>query len=222
MKTTTNRKNTTAGKMTANAGGSGKKANPAPQNKTSNNGQQKEEKEETPFEKLFMDMLKDVYWAEQHLVKGLEKMSKAATTKQLQDAFEDHQYVTQKHVSRLERVFGLLGVPNQSKKCEAMEGLVREAESMIKETEDGSMTRDAALIIAAQKIEHYEIASYGSLVQVALTLGHNEAAGILEKTLYDEEDTDRQLTMIAESDINPMADQETEEEEVTDEMTVEA
>ncbi|GAA4459454.1 hypothetical protein GCM10023093_00470 [Nemorincola caseinilytica] len=222
MRTATSQKNGAAGKTTANAGGSGKKANPASATKSSKKEQQqKEEKEETPFEKLFMDMLKDMYWAEQHLVKALEKMSKAATTEQLQDAFDDHLYVTKKHASRLERVFGLLGAPVQGKKCAAMEGLVNEAEEMIKETEEGSMTRDAALIIAAQKVEHYEIASYGSLVQVALTLGHNEAARLLEKTLNEEEDTDRHLTMIAESDVNPLADQETEDEGAEEEEEME-
>lgn len=160
------------------------------------------------LDKLFLDMLKDTYWAEQHLVEELGKMQKAATTDELKEAFEDHRYITQKHVSRLEKVFKLLGKEPEGKKCEAIVGLTKEATSMKDETKDGTMTRDAALIIAAQKVEHYEIATYGSLVQVALTLGHNEAADILERTLWDEEDTDKQLTAIAETHINPMADEE--------------
>src|ERR1041385_5975884 len=101
-----------------------------------------------------------------------------------------------------------------------MQGLIKEAEQVIKETKNGTMTRDAGHIIAAQKVEHYEIAAYGSLVQVALTLGHDEVAHILEKTLSEEEDTDMQLTDIAETSINPMADDEGEKQE-TSELAVE-
>lgn len=169
--------------------------------------------EQTPFEKLFEDLLKDIYWAEQNLVEALKEMHEAATTEELQGAFEDHLYITQKHVSRLEKVFSLIGVEAEAKKCDAMAGLIKEAKRVIEETEDGSMTRDAGLIIAAQKVEHYEIASYGSLVQVALTLGHDQAAKILEKTLSEEEDTDMLLTEIAETEVNPMADQETGDDE---------
>ncbi len=178
-----------------------------PQTKSAG-GKKGQEKEETAFEHLFIDLLKDIYWAEEHLVKALQQMSDAATTRELRDAFEDHLYVTKKHVGRLERVFKLLGKPAQSKKCAAMEGLTKEAEEVIKSTDEGSMTRDAGLIIAAQKVEHYEIAAYGSLVQVALTLGHDEVADILNKTLQDEEDTDQALTSIAETYVNPLSDQE--------------
>lgn len=173
------------------------------------------EQKESPFEKLFINLLKDIYWAEQHLVDALRKMCDAATTDVLQSAFEDHLYITQKHVGRLEKVFSLLGETAEAKKCEVMEALVKEAEQVIAETKEGSMTRDAGLIIAAQKVEHYEIAAYGSLVQVALTLGHDRVADILEKTLWEEEDTDGQLTEIAETAINPKADDEenTDEEE---------
>jgi ferritin-like metal-binding protein YciE len=125
---------------------------------------------ESYLENFFMEMLKDIYWAEQLLVKTLPKLKDAATTEELKDAFEDHLYQTQKHVSRLEKVFQLKGKKAEGKKCEAMEGLVKEAENIIKETKEGSMTRDAALIIAAQKVEHYEIASYGGMVQLAITM----------------------------------------------------
>ncbi len=163
--------------------------------------------------KFFTDMLQDMYWAENHLIEKLQVMMKAATTEELQDAFEDHMYATQKHKRRLEKVFEMIGEKATAKKCEAMEGLAKEAESIIKETQEGTMTRDAALIIAAQKIEHYEIASYGSLVQIARTLQYEQAATLLEKTLWEEEDTDELLTDIAESDINPMADEEEAETE---------
>lgn len=171
------------------------------------------------LEKMFLNMLKDIYWAEQHLVEKLEEMRQNATTEHLQEAFEDHQLQTKKHVSRLEKVFRLIDEEPEAKKCDAMEGLTKEASEIVDETEDGTMTRDAALIIAAQKVEHYEIATYGSLVQIARTLGHDKATDLLEQTLWEEEDTDSLLTEIAETYINPMADDETgeEDEEMSDE-----
>jgi ferritin-like metal-binding protein YciE len=162
------------------------------------------------LEKLFEDLMKDMYWAEKHLVKALSTMQSQATTEELQEAFEDHMYTTQKHVTRLEKVFALLGKQAEEKKCDSMEALTKEAEALVAQTPENSMVRDAALIISAQKVEHYEIATYGSLVQLALTLGHVNAAVILEKTLWDEEDTDLLLTDIAECAVNPMADEEPE------------
>jgi len=179
------------------------------------------EENQTPFENMFNNMLKDIYWAEQSLVGALQKMSESATTEALKDAFEDHMFLTQKHVRRLEKVFKMLGKEAEAKKCEAMAGLIKESEQIVEETEDGSMTRDAGLIIAAQKVEHYEIASYGSLVQVAITLGHTEVAELLDKTLNEEEETDSFLTEIAESDVNPMADQEDNTEDENEEDTSE-
>ena len=167
-----------------------------------------QEKKESLFEKLFQDLLKDIYWAEKHLVEALPKMAEACTTDTLREAIEDHLHVTKKHVSRLEKVFKLLGKPAEAKKCDVMEGLVKEGNKVIEDTKEGTMTRDAGIIISAQKVEHYEIASYGSLVQVALTLGHDDVAYILEQTLREEEDTDMHLTDIAETEINPMADDE--------------
>ena len=157
-------------------------------------------------------MLKDMYWAEKHLVKALAKMQKAATTEELQQAFEDHRAVTEEHATKLEQVFEMMGKKPQAKKCEAMEGLIKEGESIIEETEEGTATRDAALIIAAQKVEHYEIASYGGLVQLANTMQENEAAKVLEQILQEEKDADVLLTEIAENDINWEAEQEPEEE----------
>jgi ferritin-like metal-binding protein YciE len=154
------------------------------------------------LEKYFLDSLKDIYWAEKHLTKALPKMKKAATTSELQTAIGDHLAQTEEHVSRLEQVFELLGKKPQAKKCEAMEGLVKEGETVIEETEDGSMTRDVGVIMAAQKVEHYEIATYGGLVQLANTMGQKEIAGILQQTLEEEKQTDKGLTSIAENNIN--------------------
>ena len=142
------------------------------------------------------------------ILEGLDKMVEAATTDELKEAFKEHHGQTEKHVKRLEKVFGLLGKKAEGKKCDAIEGILKEAESIIDETEEGSMTRDAALIFAAQKVEHYEIATYGGLVQFAITIGAHEAADILDRTLREEENTDALLTEIAENDINLGAEQE--------------
>jgi ferritin-like metal-binding protein YciE len=164
----------------------------------------------TPFlEKFFTDQLKDMYYAEQQMLKALDEMQQATTTEELEDAFEHHKKQTERHVKRLEKVFKLIGAEPSGKKCDAIDGLIKEAKGIISETKEGSATRDAALIIASQKIEHYEIATYGSLVQLALTMDLDRAAEILEKTLQEEEDTDRELTSIAESYINVKAEQET-------------
>jgi ferritin-like metal-binding protein YciE len=165
------------------------------------------------LEKLFTDSLKDIYWAEKHLTKELPKMQKAASTKELKDAIDDHTAQTEEHVARLEQVFEMMGKKAQAKKCDGMEGLLKEGQSVIEETEDGSMTRDAGIIMSAQKVEHYEISAYGSLVALATTLGQGEVAEILTTTLEEEKQTDTLLTEIAENDINWKADQEGESEE---------
>jgi ferritin-like metal-binding protein YciE len=154
------------------------------------------------LQELFVDMLKDIYWAEKHLTKALPKMKKAATTQELQNAFEDHLAQTEQHVTRLERAFELIGKKAQAEKCEAMEGLTREADSMTEETEKGSLTRDVALIAAGQKVEHYEIATYGTLVQLASNMHLNEVASLLEETLKEEKEADAFLTEIAENNVN--------------------
>ncbi|MDB5200604.1 MAG: ferritin-like protein [Ferruginibacter sp.] len=160
------------------------------------------------LETYFHDALKDIYWAEKNLTKALPKMMKAATTEELKSAIEEHIAQTEEHVSRLEEVFEIMGKKPQAKKCEAMEGLIKEGESIVEDTEDGSMTRDVGIIMAAQKVEHYEIATYGGLVQLAKTLGMEDAAGILAQTLEEEKQTDEGLTQIAENDINWEAEQE--------------
>ena len=167
----------------------------------------------TQLEKFFHDCLKDIYWAEKALTKALPKMQKAATTEELQSAIEHHLEQTEEQVTRLEHVFELLGKKAQAKKCEAMEGLIKEGQSIIEETEKGSMTRDVGIIMAAQKVEHYEIATYGGLVTLARTMGNEEVAAILEETLEEEKQTDLDLSAIAESNINWAAEQEDEEEE---------
>lgn len=154
------------------------------------------------LKKFFIEELQDIYWAEKHLVKELPKMQKAATSEELADAFGDHQAATEEHVSRLEEVFKMMGETAKAKKCEAMDGLVKEAQQIIEDTEEESATRDVALIMAAQKVEHYEIATYGSLVQLAKTIGMNNIAEVLAETLMEEKETDELLTSIAESGIN--------------------
>jgi ferritin-like metal-binding protein YciE len=170
------------------------------------------------FDKLFTDMLKDIYWAEKHLTKALPKMQKAATSEELQEAIENHLEQTKEHINRLEQVFEQLGKKAQAKKCDAMEGLVKEGESVIEETEDGTKVRDVGIIVSAQKVEHYEIAAYGSLVQLARTMGNEEVAEILAQTLEEEKETDELLTQIAENNINVEASEEDEEEEEGEEV----
>jgi ferritin-like metal-binding protein YciE len=168
------------------------------------------QKKGNQLEKFFQDQLKDIYYAEQQLLKALSEMKSASTTEELEDAFDNHYKQTEKQIKRLDKVFQLLGEKPEGKKCEAMDGLIKEGKTIINETKEGSMTRDAALIIAAQKVEHYEIATYGGLVQLALTLGKNRVASLLDKTLQEEEETDHLLTDIAESYINFQAEEEDE------------
>src|SRR5258705_1716892 len=183
----------------------------------SSNGRSSKSETETAnghsqLDKLFTDSLKDIYWAEKHLTKALPKMRKKATTDELKSAIEEHLAQTEEHISRLEQVFDMCGKKAQAKKCDAMEGLTREGDSIIEETEANTMTRDAGIIMAAQKVEHYEIATYGSLVQLAKTLGRNDAAELLHQTLEEEKQADEKLTEIAEWNVNQAAANETEEE----------
>ncbi len=163
---------------------------------------------ESHLEKFFLDQLKDIYYAEQKITQSLPKMQEAATTQDLKEAFEDHLHQTQRHVKRLEKAFESLGKTPEGEKCEAIEGIAREVDTIINETEEGTLTRDAALIIAAQKVEHYEIATYGGLLQLAITMELHEVADLLDRTLVEEEDTDARLTEIAENEINLRAEHE--------------
>ncbi|MFI5129907.1 MAG: ferritin-like domain-containing protein [Chitinophagales bacterium] len=184
------------------------KTNSATAEKNGSGSKQQKNGQESLLEKFFVDQLKDIYYAEQQLLKALPEMQKATTTEELEDAFKAHLEQTQRHVTRLERIFKLLGKEAEGKKCDAIEGLIKESKSIISETKEGTMTRDAALIIAAQKVEHYEIASYGGLVQLAITMGLDRAADLLDKTLNEEEDTDKALTRIAERHVNIEAEEE--------------
>ena len=164
--------------------------------------------DETMLNELFLDELKDIYGAEKHLTKALPKMRKAATSQELGSAFERHLTETEGQIKRIEQVFEMLGQSAKAKKCEAMEGLVKEAQNLMDELPKGTMVRDAGLIIAAQKVEHYEIAAYGSLVQLAKTMGRNNVANLLAQTLEEEKRTDQLLTQLAESGINVAAETE--------------
>jgi len=160
------------------------------------------------LKEFFIDELKDILWAEKHIVKTLPKMQDAATSDELKNAFEEHLEVTKTHVQRLEQAFDILGEKAQAKTCEAIEGITKEGESIIEETEEGSATRDVGLILAAQKVEHYEISTYGGLAQLATTLGLNDVADLLHSTLEEEKETDVKLTEIAENNVNYEAAQE--------------
>lgn len=162
------------------------------------------------LEQFFMDTLRDLYWAEKHLLKALPKMQKAATSPELQAAIEEHTAQTEEHVNRLEQAFQMMGYEAKAKKCDAMDGLIKEGETIVEETEDGSFTRDVGIIAAAQKVEHYEIASYGTLVQLAMTIGQPDVAELLTQTLEEEKQTDVALTELAENNINQQAEEEDE------------
>jgi ferritin-like metal-binding protein YciE len=159
-------------------------------------------KAEPALMELFIDSIKDIYWAENHLVKSLPKMQQAATSQELSKAIESHLEETKLHVTRLEQVFELLGEKAQAKKCDAMEGLSKEGESIVESTEAGTATRDVGIILASQKIEHYEIATYGGIHQLAITLGLTEVAELFAKTLEEEKTADQKLTDVAENSIN--------------------
>lgn len=162
---------------------------------------------------LFIDSLKDIYWAEKALTKALPKMAKNATSENLITAINEHLTVTEGQVERLEQVFEILGEKASAKKCDAMEGLIKEGESIMEETQEGAV-RDAGIISASQKIEHYEIASYGTLAAFALTLNEEEAAALLQQTLEEEKDADTILTEAAYNTINFDA---SEDEDIKDE-----
>ena len=151
--------------------------------------------------KLFTDSIKDIYWAENHLVKALPKMINAASSKSLKDAITNHLEETKTHVERLEQVFELLGKKPQAKKCDAMEGLTKEGEGVIEDTDSGTPARDLGIIMASQKVEHYEISAYTGLSKLANKLGLNDAANILSQTLTEEQQADETLAGIADNDI---------------------
>src|SRR5512142_1079315 len=150
---------------------------------------------------MYMDLLKDLYSAEKQLVKALPKMAKSASASDLQDAFQEHLKQTEGHVNRIERIFSDMGGSPRGKKCVGMEGLVEEGSEIMKQDADPEV-RDAGLIAAAQKVEHYEIASYGTARTWANRLGYHDAAQVLQQTLDEESMANEKLTRIAESHVN--------------------
>lgn len=157
------------------------------------------------FREFFIEQLKDIYWAEKALHEALPKLAEASTSKKLANAFEKHTQDTAKQIDIVEQVFELLGEKAEAKKCEAMEGLIKEANSVIKDTEKDSYTRDAGLILAGQKVEHYEIATYGTLVIFAKDMNEPKVAELLKKILDNEKETDVTLTKVAEEYVNERA-----------------
>lgn len=179
-------------------------------------------KKQKTLKDLLEEGLKDVYSAEKQLVEALPEFAKACSSEDLEDAFTKHLQQTKRQAERIEKIFQRLGINKaEEKKCEAMEGLIKEGQKIIEEF-DESPVRDSALIIGAQKIEHYEIAAYGSLCELADVLGLSKVAEILDRTLEEEENTDQELTQLAE-EINDEAyelseQQEGEEEEEQEEV----
>lgn len=157
---------------------------------------------------FFIDQLKDLYWAEKHILLTLPKLQHAATDQKLAAIFKEDVKDTERQIEILEKVFELMGEEPQARKCDAMEGLIKEAESIIEDTQKASHTRDAGLILAAQKIKHYEIASYGTLRIFAGHMGEGKVKQLLEKILHDEKEADVELTKIAEDQINVLAAEE--------------
>jgi ferritin-like metal-binding protein YciE len=192
---------TKSGSRTSSRNGAGKSKMNSTQNGTSDKMQSSQ------LMKLFEDQLKDIYWAEKALTKAIPKMIKNATSEELIDALENHLSETNEQVKRAEQVFDTIGKKATAKKCEAMEGLIMEAEEIMEECEVGPMC-DAGIIAAAQKVEHYEIASYGTLRQFAETLGLEDAVELLEATLEEEKGADEKLTEVAVSAVNIEAEEE--------------
>jgi ferritin-like metal-binding protein YciE len=161
------------------------------------------------LQELFVHELKDVLDAERQITKALPKMAKGAESEELKAAFEEHLAVTEEQIGRLETIFESLDKAARGKHCPGMEGLIKEGSEMLKE-EDPSPTLDAALIATAQKVEHYEIAAYGTLVEWAKILGMDDAVELLQQTLAEEKETDEKLTMVA-SELNLQAQEQSAE-----------
>lgn len=152
---------------------------------------------------LFTDGIKDMYWAENHLVKSLPKMIAAAGSEELQTALSDHLEVTKEHATRLENAFEILGIKIQAKKCDACEGLVMSGEHIIENTTPGSQARDTGLIMSALKVENFEITAYNGLIQLAAKVGQTDVAEILKQNLADEMEADQLLTGLSQEDLTP-------------------
>lgn len=160
---------------------------------------------------LWVHELKDLYSAERQLVQALPKMAKAAASEELRTAFENHLAETEEQASRIEQILEGIGESPKGQKCEGMEGLIEEGKSLMKEEADPDVM-DAGLIVAAQKVEHYEIASYGAVCEYARIMGHTEALALLEQTLEEEKNADELLNQLAEGGINALAERDGNEE----------
>ncbi|MDD4778350.1 MAG: ferritin-like domain-containing protein [Fermentimonas sp.] len=202
-KKTTQKKSEKTGTSTKKSEVEKKGQNNNKSNKTSLN-----KDNEGKLRKFFLDELKDIYFAEHEALKALKKMEAAATSQALKDSLMNHQTETEEQISRVEQVFSLLGEKPAKKKCEGILGIIKDGEGVVEDTDEGSMVRDAAIIIASQKLEHYEITSYGSLAELASTMGLDEAAELLEFTLDEEKSTDVTLTQLAEEYVNEEAEKE--------------
>ena len=164
------------------------------------------------LDELLAEELKDIYSAEKQLLRALPKMAKKASAPELKTALQEHAEMTQRQVERLEEVFEALGKPPKAKTCKAMQGLIEEATEIMEEDASDSVL-DAGIIAAAQKVEHYEIASYGTVRTWARLCGEEEAANLLQETLDEESQTDERLTELAESIVNPRAEEGGDKEE---------
>ncbi len=183
-------------------------AEPKAGTKKSSAATEKDKKSGEEFRDFFIDELKDILWAERALLKALPKMRKPATGKELAASFDSHLAETEAQISTLEQVFDLMGEKPKTKKCDAMEGLISETESIIADTEKGSAIRDAGLILAAQKVEHYEIATYGTLAAFADAMQEAKVAKLLRSILRDEKKSDKKLTTLALESVNEDASEE--------------
>lgn len=164
--------------------------------------------DENALKDFLVDELKDIYFAENEILKGLTKMKDAASSTKLKKAIDKHYNQTETQIVRLEEAFKLFDEKPVKKKCKAIVGILAEGDDILEDTEEGTMTRDAAIIIASQKVEHYEIATYGSLAELARTINREDVAKLLEKTLKEEKKTDVTLTVLAVDKINEQAAQE--------------
>ena len=160
---------------------------------------------------FFLDQLQDIYWAEKKLVKTLPKLSQASHSEELRNAFDSHLKETENHVSRIERAFEMMKEKAEATECPAIKGIAEEGEEIIDETEENTAQRDVGLIFAGQKAEHYEIATYGALIQLAKDMNQNDIANLLSETLAEEKNADQKLTQLAMSGINKEAAMEVEE-----------
>ena len=146
---------------------------------------------------LFLNSIKSIYWAENHLVKTLPKMENAAASTKLQEGIAKHLQQTKNQVQRLEQVFTMLGVKALAKKCDGMEGITKEGEGIVETTDTGTAARDAGVIMASQQVEHFEMAAYSGIIQLATQLGYNNIASLLQESLAEEQQTSQQLTQLA-------------------------